>query len=534
MMPNRSNDILLQLIHTLQKAEKRHFKLYIQRSSGKQDLKIVRLFDVLDKMKEYDEALVLKKMPGVTKPQLANLKTHLYKQLLAALRLLKTTISIDLQLSEQLDYARLLYHKGLKHQALKLLEKAKEMARSNHKFNYLAQVISLEKKIETLHITRSTTERTELLANEAAEISEHIDRVVKLSNLALMLYNWYVRHGHARNREEEKGITEYFKKHVPPHPESITDFYELLYLYQSYCWYAFIRQDFLMYYRYSQKWMDLYEMEPLMVATETGHYIKGMHNLLNAHFDLRNFQKFKSTLKQFEHFAKTTASTLHDNFRIHTSIYLNSAKLNWHLMRGSFHEGLALVDNIQEKLEEYALYVDRHRILVFNYKIATLYFGAGQYEKTIDYLQKIINGPGGLRIDLQCYARLLHLMAHYELGNESIMESLTKSVYRYMARMQNLTVVEEEMFRFLKKTFEISPRQLKPALEQFLHNIKHLEKDRFQTRAFAYLDIISWLESKVHEKPMSEIIYKKYKESKRSLKKGESLPHRTHIAHSST
>ena len=27
---------------------------------------------------------------------------------------------------------------------------------------------------------------------------------------------------------------------------------------QSYCWYAFIRQDFLMYYRYTQKWVDLF------------------------------------------------------------------------------------------------------------------------------------------------------------------------------------------------------------------------------------------------------------------------------------
>ena len=26
--------------------------------------------------------------------------------------------------------------------------------------------------------------------------------------------------------------------------QNITDFYERLYLYQSYCWYAFIRQDF--------------------------------------------------------------------------------------------------------------------------------------------------------------------------------------------------------------------------------------------------------------------------------------------------
>ena len=517
MMPNRSTDILSQLIHTLEKSEKRHFKLYIQRSSGKQDLKIVRLFDVLDKMPEYDEKVVLKKMPGVTKPQLANLKTHLYKQLLAALRLLKTTVSIDLQLSEHLDHARILYHKGLKHQALKLLEKAKELARSNHKFNYLAQVISLEKKIETLHITRSTTMRTELLANEAAEISGHIDRVVKLSNLALMLYNWYVRNGHARNKDDEKGIREYFKKHLPAQPETITDFYELLYLYQSYCWYAFIRQDFLMYYRYSRKWIDLYEQEPLMITTETGHYIKGMHNLLNAHFDLRNFREFKITLKQFEHFGKTTASKLHDNFRIHTSIYINSAKLNWHLMRGSFEEGLKLVDEIQEKLDEYTLYVDRHRILVFNYKIATLYFGAGQYEKTIDYLQKIINGPAGLRIDLQCYARLLHLMAHYELGNDSIIESLIKSVYRYMAKMKNLTVIEEEMFRFLKNSFGISPRLIKPELEKFLYKIKHLEKDRFQTRAFAYLDVISWLEAKVNQKSMAEIIYEKYKQSKRRL-----------------
>ena len=133
-----------------------------------------------------------------------------------------------------------------------------------------------------------------------------------------------------------------------------------------------------MYYRYSQKWIDLYEREPLMVSTETGHYIKGMHNLLNAHFDLRNFKQFKRTLRTFEQFAQTNTAAQHDNFRIHTSIYINSAKLNWHLMRGSFDEGLKLVHEIQEKLDEYSLYVDTHRILVFNYKSSTLYFGAGQ------------------------------------------------------------------------------------------------------------------------------------------------------------
>ena len=58
MMPNRSTDILFQLIKSLEKAEKRHFKLYIKRSSGKEDLKIVRLFDAVDKLKEYDEKVI--------------------------------------------------------------------------------------------------------------------------------------------------------------------------------------------------------------------------------------------------------------------------------------------------------------------------------------------------------------------------------------------------------------------------------------------------------------------------------------------
>lgn len=515
-MSNRFSDILFHMVHSLEKSEKRHFKLYIKRSSAREDLKIVRLFDALDKMQEYDEKLLLKKLPGISKTQLANLKNHLYKQLLASLRLLKTADNIDLQLSEHLDNARILYNKGLKIQALRILEKAKELARVNQKFNTLVQLLSLEKKIETLHITRSSTEKTRLMAEEALEISRHIDRVTRLSNLALLLYRWFVLYGHARNAQDEKELKIFFKSYIPEDINEVNGFYEKLYLYQGYCWYAFIRQDFLMYYRYSRKWMDLFEKQPQMMEVETGHYVKGLHNLLNALFDLRHYKKFEEVLKQFETFEKTGVAQRHDNFRVHTSIYINSARINQHLMKGTFTEGLKLVPEIEKKLDEYALYVDHHRILVFNYKIATLYFGAGRYEKAIDYLLRIINGPMDLRIDLQCYARLLHLMAHYELGNYEIMESLTKSVYRFMAKMKNLTVVEEEMFRFIRRSFAVSPKNLKPELEKFLFKIKHLEKNRLETRSFAYLDIISWVESKVYKKTMGSVIYEKYLNSIRS------------------
>ena len=516
MMSNRAPDILFQLIHSLEKAEKRHFKLYIKRSSSKEELKIVQLFDAIDKMKDYDEKALLKKLNGITKPQLSNLRTHLYKQVLASLRLLKSADSMDLQLNEQFDYAHILYKKGLYMQSLRILEKAKEMAKANQKFNFLTQVIALEKRIEGLHITRRLLDRSESLSAEAIEVSVHIDTVARLSNLALKLYGWWVRYGHARNEEDESGVKQFMKENLPVKARKQTGFYERLYLYQSYAWYAFIRQDFLQYYRYTQKWVDLFQEQPLMIRVETGHYIKGLHNLLNAHFDLRNYNKFPETLKQLEDFAKTDRVKQHDNFRVQAFIYISQAKINQHFMHGSFKEGLSLVPGIEDKLEQDALFIDRHRVLVLTYKIAMLYFGSGNYDTCIDYLQKIINDQVDLRYDLQCYARLLHLLAHYELGNYELMEPLTKSVYRFMAKMENLTGIEEEIFRFLRHSLKVSRQELKQELEKFLHKVKQFEKNRFETRSFAYLDIISWLEGKVYNKSMSEIISAKYRKSKRS------------------
>ncbi len=171
-------------------------------------------------------------------------------------------------------------------------------------------------------------------------------------------------------------------------------------------------------YRYAVKWVDLYAEHPLMINIETGHYIKGIHKFAQCPFcPFETYRGFDQTLAEFEEFAKTPAAVKHDNFRVHISIYINSARINGHLMKGSFTEGVRLVPEIENNLADYALYVDPHRIMLFNYKIASLYFGSRDFDKAIDYLHRIIHGPGDLRVDLQCYARLLHLLSHYELGN---------------------------------------------------------------------------------------------------------------------
>ncbi len=514
-MPNRTTDALFQLVQSMERAEKRNFKLYITRNSASGNLKVTQLFDALDKMQQYDEAALLKKNPTIQKQQLSNLKGHLYHEILASIRLLKQGENIDLQLHEQLDFARILYNKGLYLQSLKILDKVKELAKTNNQVTYIQQVLFLEKKIEGLHITRSMRDRAEMLCNETDETNARLLVISSLSNYALLLYGWYIKHGHARNEEDKAGLDAYFTDPVFQESLHYKGFYEKLYLYQCYCWYTFITQEFLLYYRYTQKWVDLFHAEPKMIEIETAHYIKGMHNLMSAHFDLRNYPKFNETIQIFEQFIQTPVVQENQNNLIQTFTYLYTAKLNKHFMEGNFSKGLYLVPEIEEKLKEYELYLDRHRILVFYYKIASLYFGSGENEKSIDYLNKIINLKVDLRTDLQCYARLLHLIAHYELGNYEILEYLLKSVYRFMAKMQNLSTAEEAIFSFLRKAFSVSPKKVTPFFEELLLKLNSLSDLPLDNRAFMYLDIVSWLESKIQQKPVQTIIRQKFLAAKK-------------------
>ena len=63
---------------------------------------------------------------------------------------------------------------------------------------------------------------------------------------------------------------------------------------------------------------------------------------------------------------------------------------------------------------------------------------------------------------------------------------------------------------FLKSSFNVAPEKIHSTLKQFLEKIKHLEKNPFETRSFAYLDTISWVESKVYNKPLSTVIAAKF------------------------
>ncbi|TYP97038.1 hypothetical protein C7447_10551 [Tenacibaculum adriaticum] len=506
---NKQNDPLFILIKSLTKSEKRQFNLYVGRLGGNVDAKFFSLFKFLEKQKVYSEIEIIKN-GIVSKQQVSNLKAHLYKQILTSLRMNPSHKNIRMQIREQLDFATVLYQKGLYKQSLKLLDKAKNLAIENEEKNISYEIVELEKIIESQYITRSISSRADELTIQAKELSQLNVITSKLSNLSLQLYGILLKTGYVRNDEELKKITDYFNARLPDFDYNLLGFRERLWLFKAHLWRCLLTQDFLHGYKYAHKWVELFEEYPKMIQLNPVFYLKGKNYLLESLFFIRHKEEFTSQLDLFSQEIENNIIPINNNTEILIFQYYYANKLHKHFLEGTFDEGEYLVNEINEKIAVYKNFLDKHHIVILYYKIACLYFGMGKNRECIKYLSKIINAKKlYVGQDLQCFARILNLIAHYECGLDYHLERQFKETYKFLIKMENLQEVQKLFISSMRKLQDLYPHQYKTEFKSIHSQLKKYENHPYEKRAFLYLDLLSWLESKIENKTILEIVKSK-------------------------
>ena len=508
-MANHQKDFLFVLIKSLSKSEKRQFKIFASRLETNSSTKFIELFNILDKSDTYDEKLILKS--GIIKKvQLSNLKSYLYKQILVSIRLNIPSQNIRYQLREQIDFATILYNKGLYKQSLKLLDKTKIQALENDEKLMAYEIVEFEKLIESQYITRSIQGRADELVVQAKELNYRNTISSKLSNLSLQLYGIMLKTGYVKTDEEYIYIDDYFKKHISKFDEKKFGFREKYWFYNANLWRSFLVQDFLSCYKYSLKWVTLFYDNPQMIYLNPVFFLKGNHYLLESLFMLKYQSKFKKHLLLLENTIKDPRFPVNDNIASLSFLYVFNNKLNLHILEGSFAESEYLIPEVLSKLKLHSDHLDEHHEMLFYYKFASIYFGTEKYAECIFYLEKIINNKNlSMREDLMCFARLLCLIAHYELGKDFYLENQLKNTYKFLLKMNDLHEVQKEIIKFLKNLNNIYPSDIKKEFIKMRVRFIALEKNTYEKRAFLYLDIISWLESKIENRKISTIIKEK-------------------------
>ncbi len=504
-MAEIQKDPLLALIQSLSKSEKRQFRLFVNRLGINTDAKFLLLFDVLDKMSEYDEKKILERKI-TTKQQLSNLKAHLYKQILFSLKMNPSNMNNRILLREQMDFATILYNKGLYKQSLKILDKTKQTAIDLEEKDIAYEIVEFEKVIESQYITRSIASRADDLIADAKRLGKVNALNSKLSNLSLKLFSMMLSNGFAKNNQDKSRIQHFFDSQMPKTDLHLMGFREKLWFYKAHVWKYLLLQDHINAYKYSLQWVDLFYSHPEMIVNHPVWFLKGNSYLLNTLFLLRKRKRFEFWLNKLE---QIVDEKLPKNENIESVLFtvLFNARMNRVFLTGNYQESEILIQQINADNAFQDFKVDEHHILILHFKIASAYMGNREYDKCLNELFQIIyHKKTAVKDDLLFNSRLLAIMVMIDSGMDENLDEFMEESQKFFKKMKLATDFHHLTIKAFSEISEAYASDRKKLAEKYLKQYLHMQENPFNSRDFVYLDVISWLESIIQNKAIGEVI----------------------------
>ncbi|MCS6823133.1 MAG: hypothetical protein NZ529_02470 [Cytophagaceae bacterium] len=488
--------------------------MYCSAFESGEEKKMLLLFDEINKQKEYDEEKILENNPSLKASQISNLKAYLYEKILNSLRTQRSEQNPNLLIRKWIDYAQILFERTLYEQGSFFLKKAKKTAAQYNNLELMLEIIKWEKSVLML-TSQDKQSKVDDIIEEVKRINKQINNINIFSNLSIKMDSYYRQSGHIRDKEKLDELKKYIDSNLPEYDENQLSPLEKMYLYRLYIGFYFYIQDAQQGYAYSKKLTELFESTAGLIESNTEDYIRSLNALIISQYKLMRYDEFVDTNEKLQNLENNPAILLNENLRLRLLKYHFIHEINHFFMTGRFEEGVKSIMHTQKEtflnlLEN----IDKHSLLIFNYKIACLYFGARDYNQCIRWLQKIINEPDvDFREDLHCFARIINLICHYELGNFDVIKYYIITTYKFLLKKDDLYLFQKYILAFLKKLKEtLKDEQVKNEFIVLKKQLMPLVNSPYEKRAFAYFDIISWLESKIEKRSVEEIIQEKFRQ----------------------
>jgi len=497
-------DDLFQLIRSLDQSEKRYFKVFAtMHIKGSDNNKYVTLFDAIDNQPEYDESLIRKQFRNEKfLNQLHVAKNYLYNTILKSLRLYYSEKSKLNELMDILRDVQILYDKTLYKQCRKHLNKAKKIAYTYEKHAQILAILDWEKSLARTNAYSDINE-DELIEyykehNAATNNLNNINEYWKLNMKSFLLKK---KQGTIRDKTELKKFNEINEHPLLKNEDKATTFLSKTFYFNIKGLYYHTNKDYKNLLKYCFKVVDLLEENPLLMKQD--NYIASLNNLLLVQIELGEYDDAFITIKKLR---AIEAKSISVKARIFVTSY--DTELNLYLKMGEFEKGIQLVSEIESGLKELKEKINKESEVLFAYNIAYLYFGLKEYENSLKRINTIINDKElDIREDIQCFARILNLLIHYELNNYDLIEYIIKSTRRYLSNKNNLNKFELIVLSYIRKLINAKTNDDKRFIYiEWKKELSSLSDDFLQIKAFEYFDFMSWLESKITKKRFQDAI----------------------------
>jgi len=439
--------------------------------------------------------------------------------------------SVDATLKSFLHQVEILYEEALYPQCIKLLTRAKKLAIKYEKHLQIQEILIWERwLIDMRNYSEVEEEDIDKLSDASKQTVEKIINIEQYWVLSAKVSLYYTKYGRARKEREIKKFQDFIIDHpLLKHEEQALSYEAKFYFYRILILYYNGIRDSENSYKYTRKHIELLESYPLK-GTPTGsgqagqegqigqmdsmqmvRYVSALGNVAIVGAELKKYDEVSAAFKKIKALPIRYAKAGTENVQI---AILNSYtnELDRYLVLGEFKKGIEIVKEIATKLEKYEKKIPKGSRLIFYYNIAYLYIGDNNYTQALDWINKILNDRTLLDAyeDILCFSRILNLIIHFELDNLDLLEYAARSTYNLLDKRNRLYKIETAILHFFKnKLPKINitvKKELIAGFKELKTEIIEICKDPSEKIALKYFDFISWVESKIENRPFAEIV----------------------------
>ena len=447
----KNTEAVHQLIRTLSKAEKRHFKMTAARYSKNQNNYIL-LFDAIEQQEVYDEAKLKKKFRTQSFGQnIGKTKYLLYELLLKSLRPLYSSKNVVSQLQGMLQSVDFLFSKCLYEQAAVLLRKAKKQAIHYQLYPYYFEVLSFEKKLIGYQSQKMT-------AKKIADFLQEYDKIAGVVRTEM-------RYQVSSEKLHFLSMTVDYEEWIAIQEEEIRlfpvedfngkpTFLSALFRREILSMNAFSKGNVRLALEYQneihQQWSAHTDLIPVFAdhfARTNQKYIEYLLHQTGREEELQYVLQF---LKE-----KQSALTLEEGNKIHLQQLILDFIIN--LTLENLEICTLLICRIEEQLDVVKAVISQQMQMQFYYHVGIFYFLRNDFDESLDWMLKTKElANHNLYPRSQRFCQLIELIARYELGEYVYLESAIRNMYRSLKQEPQKNEIETLVLQSVRKLIKVS------------------------------------------------------------------------------
>lgn len=488
---------LFDLIKSLKKQEK--IELHKFAFSNKTDSVYLKVYNAIDSLTIYDEAIVIKKS-GVSKNRLPEVKNYLYNIILRSLVIMHGNNISFIETYRDLSQVQVLKYKGLFDQSIKKLNSV--IKKADFSEDYLTLITCLAERdiINAVFTKKYKTEKEiDKSFNELLCYIRHFSELTYQRFLyakSLLPISYYEKENFLLNINVNKNELNFNFNNEPD------TFYKKILWFRTQCRMEILKKNFKKAKGICEKALAYFEKQKNKNILPT-HLINGFSNvLMNASFGLGNYEETKKHLNDMEVLLMKTGKKYIDNLDY---FFLNGHKMSLYVATGKMEEAMKISKFFFEKnktrLEEI-----REQNDIYNYNLLHIFFGLNDIEKFSKLIKRLIYLDYKFeRKDLYCRCLILEALAVIETKNYYLLDSKIRNLERQLKANNAYGDYEKIICSFLRAhintdiNYEFYQKQHQIILKKLenLYNVNYYDR---------YFNIRAWLNSKINKRNYIEEI----------------------------